>query len=199
MSSDHYPTLRVGTAYRRALWMITTGMVAAAAFALAWILRPTADSRRDGARDVRPGTESRAGLAAKLGSAEARITELEGENMRCLERKNSTVGLDACLEKQLECERTAKEMAASLAQAETERDGALGEKQSAVARFDELQRRLKESKNANMTKEIDSLKTARYELTAACNKILKERDELKILNGKLCAECGAKCAKTCPR
>jgi hypothetical protein len=185
MSSDRISTQRVGMAHRRALWVLATCTVAVGAFALAWVLRPTGDSRRGGSDGSPPGAEVCASLTAKLASADARVAELEeGDNTRCLKRMSR---LDSCLAKQLACEKAVKEGAARLTETETARAGAINEKNRAAARANESLSEANESSEriAKLTAENSKSRTA--------------YDQLKRLFDKLCVECGAKCAKSCSR
>jgi len=194
MSSDRISTQRVGTAHR-ALWVLVTCTVAVGAFALAWIVRPSGDSQGGGSDDALRGAEVCASVTAKLASADARVAELEGDNTRCLKRMSR---LDSCLAKQLECEKAVKEGAAKLAEAETARAGALNEKNRAAARVNESLSEANESNEriAKLTAENFSLKRRMDE---QFSKSRTDYDQLKKSFDKLCAECGAKCAKSCSR
>jgi len=177
------------------MWALVTCTVAAGAFGLAWNLRPTGDSRRDGSDDSPPSAEGCASLTAKLASADARVAELEGDNTRCLKRMSR---LDSCLAKQLECEKAVKEGAARLADVEAARDGAIGEKNRAAAKASESQSEAVESneKISKLTAENTSL---RRRMDDQLNKSRTDYAQLKRLLDKICADCGVKCARSCTR
>jgi len=124
-------------ARRYALWGLVTCAVAVAAFALAWNLRSTGDSRRDEGDDSSARAKACTDLTAKLDSAEARMSELVAENASCAKRTST---LDSCLERQLEFEKAVKEGGSKLASAEAERAGALSEKSRLAAKAGESQR-----------------------------------------------------------
>ena len=195
MSSDRISTQRVGTGHRRALWVLVTCTVAVGAFALAWILRPAGDSQRDRSDAPPPSTEGCTSLTAKLDAADARVAELEGNNRRCRKR---TSMLDTCLTKQLACEKTAKAVSTKLAEAEAARDGAINEKNRAAVKANDSLSEANESSKivARLTEENTSLKRR---MADQLNKSRTDYAQLKRLFDKLCADCGAKCARSCPR
>ena len=137
MSSDRISAQRMSMARRYALWGLVTCAVAVAAFALAWNLRSTGDSRRDEGDDSSARAKACTDLTAKLDSAEARMSELVAENASCAKRTST---LDSCLERQLEFEKAVKEGGSKLASAEAERAGALSEKSRLAAKAGESQR-----------------------------------------------------------
>jgi|SRR5689334_416104 len=195
MSSDRISTQSRGTAPHLALWVLVSCTVAVVTFAFAWVLRATGDSRRDGSDYSPPGAEGCASLTGKLASAEARVAELEGDNTRCLKRMSR---LDSCLAKQLECEKAVKEAAARLADAEAARDGAIGEKNRAAVRASESKMDAIES-NERIVKLTADNTSLRRRMEDQLTKLQTDSSQLKRLVDKLCAECGAKCDKSCSR
>src|ERR1700733_14425247 len=188
MSSDRIPAQRMSMARRYALWGLVTCAVAVAAFALAWNLRSTGDSRRDEGHDSSARAKACTDLTAKLDSAEARMSELAAENASCAKRK---INLESCLAKQLECEKAVKEGGSKLASAEAERAGALSEKSRVAAKTGESQRELNVSIDRinKLTADIELL---RRQSADERNKLLNANSVLKSRFDKACTDCGSK-------
>lgn len=202
MSSDRIRTQHMSMARRYALWGLVTCAVAVAAFALAWNLRSTGDSRRDEGDEASARAKACTDLTAKLDSAEARVSELAGANASCAKRK---INLESCLAKQLECEKAVKEGGSKLASAEAERAGALSEKSRVVAKAGESQREVNESivRINKLTDRINKLTAdsdlLRRQSADQRNRLQSAYSELKSRFDKACTDCGSKCKTTCSR